>query len=278
MFGCRTNQKSSQTSRSVPLLSLLLLAACASGPKDAPYPAFVQTDELPDIFVAGLPGIRAKQLAGNPETRRSSNRLLLPPQWSFSTGAAPGKSVEIYVLAGEINLGEFVLGSGGYAFVPAGSTGLNIQTDGGALLLYFLDDANSASVIKTPMILNRGILQWQALSDDANDFGVSIKELRFDPGSGARTVLLKMEPGATRPWMKSSVLEEGYLLEGNYEHSECIDGKVLTGRYVAGGYYHRPAGAVNASLAGGDGGAVVWLVRELGLGSNTVVGICAGVG
>lgn len=256
------------------LLSFFVIAACASTTKGMPYPAFIQVDTLPDVFMVGLPGIRAKQLAGNTDTHRSSNRLLLPPRWEFGTGAAPDKSVEIYVLAGEIQLGDFNLGPGGYAYIPAGSTGLRMRTNSGASLLYFLDDANPASVIQTPMILSRDILNWQPISDDPNDVGVSRKELRFDPGSGARTELLRIEAGATRPWMQSTVVEEGYLLEGSYRHSECVDGKIITARYTPGGYYHRPAGAINGSLSADSSGAAVWLVRTLGHATTIVVGAC----
>ena len=126
------------------------------------------------------------------------------------------------------------------------------------------------------MILSRDILQWQSISVDPNALGVSTKELRFDPGSGARTELRKIEAGATRPWMKSSVLEEGYLLEGSHEQSECVQGKILTAEYTPGGYYHRPAGAVNGSLASDKSGAAVWLVRTLSHARITAVDECAG--
>ena len=56
----------------------ILLGGCASGPPQLPYPAFVQVDELNDIFMASLPGVRAKQLSGDPQTRRTSNRVDLP--------------------------------------------------------------------------------------------------------------------------------------------------------------------------------------------------------
>ena len=39
--------------RVLPLLALLL-AACASGPPEVPYPAFIQVDELDDVFMATL--------------------------------------------------------------------------------------------------------------------------------------------------------------------------------------------------------------------------------
>lgn len=224
--------------------------------------------------MAGMPGIRAKRLAGNPDTRRSSNLLTLPAQWSFTTGGLPDKSVEIFVLAGTIAIGEFTLSPGGYAYLPDGTTGVALRTDGGAQILYFLDDANPASVIRTPLISSRHIVPWQSVSEDPNDFGLSVKELRADPGSGARTWLLRIDPGATRPWQRLSVAEEGFLLEGVYQHSECVDGKPATARYTGGGYYFRPAGAVHG---GPDSVALepsVWLVRVRSSGEITVADDC----
>ena len=79
-------------------LLLVFAAGCASGPPELPYPAFIQTNELPSVFIAGLPGVEAKRLAGDPRTQRSSYQIVLPLDWSFSTSAFPGKSVEIFVL------------------------------------------------------------------------------------------------------------------------------------------------------------------------------------
>lgn len=239
----------------------LVLTACASSTPELPYPAFIQADELPDIFMAGLPGIRAKRFAGNSETRRSSNMLTLPADWSFTTGGLPDKSVEIYVLAGTVTLGEFALQPGSYAYVPDGSTGVPMRTESGAQILYFLDDANPASVIQTPIISSRDILPWQNLSDDPNDFALSIKELRADPGSGARTWLLRIDPGASLPWQSLSVVEEGFMVEGNYQHSECVDGEVATAIYTRGGYYHRPPGSVNAGPESNAIETSVWFIR-----------------
>jgi hypothetical protein len=96
------------------LAALVMLGSgCASGPPTVPYPAFIVVDELPDTFVAGLPGVRSKQLAGDLRTRRSGARIQIPANWEFSSGASPGLSVEIFVLAGELRLGEFSLTEGG---------------------------------------------------------------------------------------------------------------------------------------------------------------------
>ena len=252
----------------------VLLTGCASSAPTVPYPAFVQIDELPDVFIAGLPGIRAKQFAGDPRSRRTSNRLLLPPDWKGSTGASPGKSVELFVVAGEITLGSMALKRGSYAYIPPGFTGSNFRTKAGAIVLYFLDDANPAAVIQTPLILDSVLVDWQPVSEDPEDFGLSVKELRLDPGSGAQTLLLRIDPGATQGWRKSSTVEEGYLLSGDYRHSECINGEVATGDYAPGGYFQRPSGAVNGGPEAAATSSAIWFLRRMGKGTVESLPAC----
>lgn len=251
----------SMTRAGLLLAVILTISACASRPPTVPYPVFIESDELPDVFLAALPGVRAKQFSGDPRSRRSSNRLVLPADWQFSTTAAPGKSVEIFVLEGTIKLGEFELTTGGYAYIPAGSLGMSMTTEFGAQLLYFLDNANPESVIQTPLITSSDILDWREISDGIESFGIAEKELRADPGSGAVTRLVKFEPGAAQPWSKSSVSEEGYLLSGDYQHSECVNGEVATDAYTRGGYFMRPPGAVNGGPEARSLDTAIWFLR-----------------
>lgn len=242
---------------------LLVLAGCAAGPAQLPYPAFIDVNELQDVFIAGMPGIRAKTLAGNPQTRRSSNRIVLPADWQFTTGASPGMSVEIFVLDGEIRLGDLTLQSGGYAFVPSGSTGMSMSTRDGAVLLYFNDETNPSSVIQTPLIQSSTLLEWQPVSTEMSDIGLSVKELRADPGSGARTWLLKVDPIAAQSWRQSSVTREGYLVSGSYRTSECLQGESVTEDYLPGGYFYRPPAAVHGGTEENSTGVSIWFLRTL---------------
>ena len=248
----------------------LLAAGCASGPPKLPYPAFVQSKELPDIFLASLPGTRAKQFAGDPQTRRTSNRIDLPQAWKGTTGAAPGKSLEIFVLAGDLRVGDIKLGSGGYAHVPPGSFGFNLQTDEGARILYFLDDVDPLALIRTPIILDTRLVDWQPTDVD----GVMSKDLRSDPGNGARTWLVKIATDAKLPWRSSSVTREGYLANGQFQDSECVAGEVHTWTYTPGGYFYRPP---NALHGGPDAMAItesVWVLRERTAGSEQTADAC----
>jgi hypothetical protein len=144
----------------------------------------------------------------------------------------------------------------------------------GAEVLYFLNDADPQAVIQTPLFMSRDVVPWQPLSDDAFDAGLQVKELRYDPGSGARTYLLKVEPGATLPWQKSSVGMEGFLLSGNYRHSECVNGKVITGEYTPGGYFQRPPEVVNGGPLSGSSEGAVWFMRTMSRADVSVVGEC----
>ena len=252
-------------------IAALSLAGCAGSSPKLPFPAYVQVDELEDIFMASLPGVRGKQLAGDPQTRRTSNRIDLPAAWKGTSGGVPGRALEIFVLQGKLRIADIDLPPGGYAFLPAGSLGFNLETDRGARILYFVNDADTESEIRSPIIIDTSLIEWQP---DATP-GLSTKELRSDPGSGARTWLLRIDAGTSLPWQSSSALREGYLLLGNYRHSECVLGRVHAGQYRQGGYFYRPADTVNGGPASGSDSDVVWFLRETTRGTTTVAPDCA---
>lgn len=237
---------------------MVLLAGCTSGPPQLPYPAFVQADQLADMFIASMPGTRAKQFSGDPQTRRSSNRINVPPGWKGTTGGTPGKLLEILVLAGDLDVTDVSLGPGGYLHLPPGTFGFNLQSKNGAQILYFLDDVDPLAMIRSPVILDSRLVAWQETETD----GISIKNLRDDPGNGAHTWLIRIMPGAKIPWESSSVIREGYLVEGHYQHSECVNGEVHTWTYTPGGYFYRPGAVLNGGPEAMALSASVWLLRE----------------
>lgn len=247
-----------------------VLGGCASGPPEVPYPAFIQVDELSNIFMATLPGVRAKQLAGDSQTRRTSNRIDLPRDWQGTSGGAPGRSMEIFVLKGELNIADIRLGPRGYAFFPAGSLGFNLTSPEGAQILYFLNDTDSASIIRSPIIIDSDLLRW----DDTAISGVSVKELRFDPGNGSKTWLQRISAGVSLPWEYSTALREGYLMSGDFQQSECVNGEALTWQYMAGGYFYRPANSISGGPESKAISDSIWILRETESGVTMSVPDC----
>lgn len=257
--------------RLLTLISLAVLAACSSSPPKLPYPAFVATDDLPDVFLAELPGVRAKRFSSDPTIRTGSYRIDLPIAWTGSSGASPGLSIEIFVLAGKLTLGDdLVLESGGYAYLPSGSLGFNLRSYDGARILYAVNKTDPQSMIRTPLILDSRLIDWEATGVD----GVSRKILRSDPGSGAMTWLTRQEPGSVLPWQLSLAGRESYLVEGLVDYAECHDGAAIADSYAAGGYLFRPADTVHGGPATTVRAVSVWYSREQSAMGTSVVDGC----
>jgi hypothetical protein len=136
--------------------------------------------------------------------------------------------------------------------------------------MYYLEDADRLAMIQSPIILDTRLVEWQATETP----GVTIKELRNDPGNGARTWLQRISPGANIPWQSSSADREGYLVTGEYQHSECLFGEVLTGPYRAGGYFNRPANTLNGGPESIATTESVWVLRERTVGVERFADAC----
>lgn len=237
-----------------------LVAGCNTGPPVVPYPAFVSVDELPDMFIAALPGVRAKPLVGaTGDSAGGGYRIDLPSTWQGTSAASPDKSLEIFVVSGELSVADIRLKRGGYAYLPPGTLGFNLKSATGARVLYFLDDIDPTAVIKTPLILESGVLEWE----ETESKGLAIKGLRADPGTGARTWLLRIEPGAEIPWQSSTSNREGYFVAGSYAHTECVAGEPATDVYFPGGYVYRPAHSINGGPESVATTTSIWFFREL---------------
>lgn len=253
------------------LAAALLLAACSSqrSKPELPYPAFVDTNEIEEQFLAALPGVRAREFNSDMRTRSMSSRVDIPPDWKGTTGGEPGLALEIFVLSGELSFSDISLGPGGYAYVPPGSMGFHLVSDFGAQVLYFLNEVDQRAVIRSPVILDSNLLAWEEKRP-----GVFERELRHDPGSGERTWLRRVEPAATMRWTASSVEREGYLVSGEFLASECNNGESASWDYAPGGYFRRPADVL---YGGPDTSAVTestWFFREKSGGIETQQPAC----
>ena len=248
----------------------ILLGACAGGPPEIPYPAFIQVDDLDDIFMASLPGVRAKQLSGDPQTRRTSNRIDLPQDWTGTSGGVPGRSMEIFVISGKLMVADIELRAGGYAYLPAGSLGFNLSAMDGARILYFVNDTDPESIIRSPIIITSYLLEWE----DTAKSGVVTKELRNDPGNGSRTWLVRIAVAAAPDWESSTAIREGYLIVGDQQYVECMNGEPELWQYTPGGYFYRPANTISGGPESVATTEAVWLLRETSKGDSVAWPSC----
>lgn len=256
------------------VLCILFLAAvvagCAATANEPAYPAFVISDDLPDRFLANLPGVLAKEYTSDMRSRTASNRIDLPAGWSGTTGGSPGKALEIFVLSGTLNIADVDLIEGGYVYVPPGSLGFNLVSDDGARVLWFLSDIDAKATIRSPLILDSNLVDWQA----TDNIGVFVKDLRLDPGSGEHTWLVRYEVDAQIPWQSSSQSVEGYLMSGQFRQSECVDGLPFTDVHFPGGYFKRPAKAIYGGPEAAAIAESVWFLREKGIAEINVNEVC----
>ncbi len=246
-----------------------ILSGCASTPSNLPYPSFVQTDDLPDVFMATLPGVRAKRYAEDQANRTGRYRVDLPQEWTGSSAGTPDAALELFVIAGELVVGDIKLIPGGYAYLPSGSLGFRLASPSGARILYFMSAEDPTGVIRSPLIMDGVEANWEETAP-----GQSMIVLRNDPGSGARTWLLRTTSEATPEWEISSTAREGYLVSGVQTMSECFEGNEKTGTYRPGGYFLRPEN----TIYGGGNTAVesetIWFLREVSAGVVTKTGAC----
>ncbi len=250
-------------------LALLTMTACASSSPRLPYPAFVQTEELPDVFMATLPGVRAKRFSENYAERTGRYRVDLPPEWSGTSGAVAQAALEIFVIDGELTVGDMKLIPGGYAYLPSGGLGFRLASAQGARILYFVSPEDPAALIRAPLLSDGVNPRWES-----GGTGISTRELRHDPGSGARTWLVRVSPGADHGWRMSDVAREGYMVSGAMTVSECFEGKARTGTYLPGGYFLRPANTLHGGADTAASRETTWFLRELSAGNEITVDAC----
>ncbi|MEJ2602178.1 MAG: cupin domain-containing protein [Gammaproteobacteria bacterium] len=250
------------------LLMLLGIAGCASREPPPPqFSGFIQAQTAPVEPWSAYPGVTVRRLSGDEFTGRSALHLTLPLGWRWSGLVNDGFSREWFVLQGRIQAGERQLRAGDLLYVPAGAAPPAMTAVVASRMLVFTDPADSASGLDSGFVASSDALSWRA-GTVARDAGVpldlSVKDLKRDPGSGARTWLVKVRPGVAVPWESHSVVEEGYLLEGTYRLSECLPEGRRDGEYLPGGYFRRPAGWIHSGPDSGTDTGAVWLMRTPG--------------
>ena len=186
----------------------------------------------------------------------------------FDSGSALSCTgpMRLFVIDGELRMGEHRLGPGGFCFHPAGSVqGRWRSPEGARFFTVFLEtpefrtesgDAGNAAPGAVPA-LDSWAMDWHNpldASDPSESFrpGIFVKILHVDPETQASTHLAGLMPGWYAEGMElHPVYEENYCLQGDVCIGEVGDGPGYT--MVTGSYLCRPPGIVHGPLASKNG-------------------------
>ena len=227
------------------------------------FVGWVQPDKLywRPFLIAGVADAEFKLLSFDDTTKARSQITRLPAGWSQSMGYY-NTNEEIFVLSGELTIGNTKLTKYSYAYYPAGFAGGGRNSTTGATILHWWDgeptfvpsreskaDARRDEVVedwnfyRKPWTSNEDFPKW---SNTPPSPEMRLKLLRKDKVTGQMTWINQGAAGGGggrgARWEAHPSWEEAMLLEGDLTYGECLPGKgEIVGTYSAGGYFFRPA-------------------------------------
>lgn len=183
----------------------------------------VPTEDWQICGVLERTGIASRQLLSWHENGASTARVLLPPQFEISAGRFTA-DLEIFVLNGAIQIGEWILRKHGYSFIPAGvrvgdwkvlegepAEVLWMEND--RLQYQDLPNHPEARMDEFIPVLDSKLLPWGKA--DTTQFVVANKKwLRKAPNGGGVWLLALLPHYDGQQMMIQSYNEEAYGLAG----------------------------------------------------------------
>jgi len=220
--------------------------------------------------VAGFPaGAAVQVLSDDPASGALTGVLSLPEGFS-SAGVALACSadLQLFLLAGELRIGDARLAAGGYCFHPAGSVAGDWECTTAVRALLIVGSRPGFAAIgagagvrardpRTIPAMDTWALQWidpLAASDPSTPYrtGVMVKMLREDRETGSTTHLAGLMPGWFMPGLEvHPVTEENYCLSGDVHIGMVGDGPGYT--MTEGVYLCRPRGIAHGPILSKNG-------------------------
>ncbi|CAN5839001.1 hypothetical protein BH18ACI4_BH18ACI4_01670 [soil metagenome] len=229
------------------------------------FVGWVQPDKLywRPFLISGVADAEFKLLSFDDTTKARSQITKFPAGWSQASGYYQTNE-EIFVLSGEMTVGDVKMTKYSYAYFPAGNARGPRHSSTGATVLHWWDgeptfvasreskpDARRDELVedwnfyRKPWTKNADFPKW---SDFPPSPEMRLKLLRKDKVTGQMTWINMGAAGGGggsrggRVWEAHPSWEEAMLLEGDLTYGECLPGKgEIVGTYTAGGYFFRPA-------------------------------------
>lgn len=227
----------------------------------------------PAEFPHSVGTARQKHLAYDEEDGSLSAKITFDTQWTRPGGRHVAET-EWYVLAGEVRLGDHLLGPGGYFQAPIGVAVPAMTVAAGTDILFYRDfgswdfepgdtDAESVRPDQSLTVVHSAEMDWVTVelgSPMRFDLGgtpvpgLFIKMLHRDEQTGFYSRLIKAQPAwREHPLAHHPVWEEAYCLEGGFEYN--------FGTMWPGTYFFRPALIRHGDFESAKDDGCTWLVR-----------------
>ncbi len=190
--------------------------------------------------------------------------LELPAGWQWQPPPARRQSMELYVLAGALELGGARLAAHDYAYLPATAPAPLVAAAGDTRVLVYFDpprDTDGDELRVRPADDGGWRPGIVAERDAGIRLALEVRDLLWVESTGQRTWLLRARPDLVVPWERHETVEEGFLVAGDYRLVECLPEGPVSGTYQPGGYFYRPAGIVHGGPESGSSDSVTWLLR-----------------
>ncbi len=212
------------------------------------------------------PGTQLRRLASDPDNGGFTGLVDLPAGYDGGSAISCNTAMRLFVIDGELRMGEHRLGPGGFCYHPAGSAHGRWRSPHGARVFsVFLEapefpaeqgDAGSPDPAAVAA-LDSWAMNWHNpldACDPTESFrpGIFVKILHVDPDTQASTHLAGLMPGWYAEGMEEHpICEENYCLQGDVRIGEVGEETGYT--MVVGSYMCRPAGIIHGPLASKNG-------------------------
>jgi quercetin dioxygenase-like cupin family protein len=196
-------------------------------------------------------------------TGESVAQLELPAGWALTWPPPRARTLEIFVLTGELTVAGATLTEWSYLHVPV-SVPLRLASSRGATILVYADlpqptDGTQMRIVATTSADWRsGVI---AARDTGRSLALEVRDLLNVPSTGQRTWLLRAGADLVLPFERHQTVEEGYIVHGRYRLIERLERGETVFDHEPGGYFWRPAGIVHGGPRSGSDGDFVMLLR-----------------
>lgn len=214
----------------------------------------------PAVLPKSTGGARQKVLSMDWDTKAASLYMQLDPGWSRPRGYYLANT-EIYVLEGELTVGERTMGPGFFHRVPKRLAVGPFETSSGATLLYFREGppnyavserSRRGDIQEKEIFLDTKKMEWEQHTINGKPTSLTLKRLYWNPDTDVYSRIVLREGVEDKRVEHHPFVEEGYLLEGDMDW--CY------GNMDIGAYYYRPP-LIQHGHAKANPGPTLWLIH-----------------